>query len=107
MAGETPGLLLSHTDTNLEKDFNISLLNSSSTKLRYFLLVPKKSDSLFASIKMGFNKDNRIEEMQFKDHLGHNTRIIFKNIKTNIPLANSLFIFKPSKQIDVIDETKH
>jgi outer membrane lipoprotein carrier protein len=105
-AGETPGLLLSHEDNNIEKDFTITLLKQSTAKKRCFLLVPKKPDSMFASIQICF-LNNNLQEMQFEDHLGHRTRIIFNNIKINIPLSASLFIFKSNSHIDVIDETKY
>ena len=103
--GETPGLLLSHEDSHLEKEFTITLLNKLNKK-NCFLLVPKKADNMFSSIKMCF-VDHHLQTMQFADHLGHETRITFKNIKLNISLSNSLFIFKPHPNIDVIDETKH
>jgi outer membrane lipoprotein carrier protein len=105
VAGETPGLLLSHVETNLEKHFTITLLDESSTQKQWFLLIPKGPDSLFASITMGFTK-GRIVEMRLQDHLGHMTRILFNKIQVNTQLPSSLFVFKSPAHVDVIDETK-
>jgi outer membrane lipoprotein carrier protein len=107
-AGETPGLLLSHTNTNLNENFNITLSDKSSGtsgNRQWFLLTPKKSDNMFASIQLGFMKGH-IQEMRLSDHLGHVTHIIFKNTVLNNLLPYSLFIFNPPVHVDVIDETK-
>jgi outer membrane lipoprotein carrier protein len=102
--GETPALLLSHENTAIENDFAVKELTKESPEWRWFLLTPKKEDSVFASVQMGFVND-QIREMRLEDHLGHTTNIKFENPKTNTPLAPSLFIFKPPANVDVIDET--
>jgi outer membrane lipoprotein carrier protein len=100
--GEAPALLLSHSNTALEKDFIIKNGKASST-LRWFILIPKKHDSLFASIQLGFAQ-NQIKEMQLQDHLGHKTGIQFSHIKINQAVPASLFIFKVPAGVDVIQE---
>jgi outer membrane lipoprotein carrier protein len=102
-AGESPALLLSHDDSNLENTYNVEAIQKN-TNQRWFSLTPKKKDNLFESIQMGF-ANNQIEEMQLNDNLGHTTLIQFKDIKLNQALSASLFSFNPSKKIDVIDET--
>jgi outer membrane lipoprotein carrier protein len=104
-AGETPALLLSHVNTSIEKDFSVQTLAKKSSNLSWFHLKPKKRDDMFSSIEMGF-LNKQIQEMRLKDNLGHTTVIQFKNIETNVTLTSSLFTFKPSANIDVIDETK-
>jgi outer membrane lipoprotein carrier protein len=104
-AGEAPALLLSHVNTSIDKDFAIKTSDKKTPGWSWFILVPKKPDSMFASIQMGFTK-NEIHEMRLEDHLGHVTTIQFKNIETNVNLSSSLFAFKASKNVDVIDETR-
>lgn len=104
VAGETPALLLSHVDGQLNNDFSIASAPNSSAKMLWFTLTPKKSDSTFATVEMAF-LNKQIQVMRLKDHLGHTTLIQFKNIKTNLNLSASLFTFKAPKNVDVIDET--
>lgn len=103
--GETPALLLSHVNTSLEKDFSVQTLPKKKAGLTWFSLKPKKPDDMFSYIEMGF-LNKQIYEMRLKDNLGHTTDIQFKNIETNVVLSSSLFTFKPSANIDVIDETR-
>lgn len=103
-AGEAPALLLSHENTDLEKDYIISMA-STEKPLRWFSLKPKKPDNMFASVKMGFS-GSQLQEMVLEDQLGHGTRVQFAKIKINTTLSSSLFIFKAPAGIDVIDETR-
>ena|SRR3990167_2221223 len=104
-AGDTPALLLSHANLILDKEYTVKTLNKPLSPLQWFVLVPKKKDSMFASIQLGFLRD-QIKEMQLQDHLGHTTFIQFKNIKINVSFSNKLFVFKVPRGVDVIDETK-
>jgi outer membrane lipoprotein carrier protein len=102
-AGETPALLLSNTNSTLEKDFSVEVLNIKSP-LRWFLLKPKDRGSMFEAIKLGFD-NQQIKQMQLQDHLGHVTHIQFSHVVINKVLASSLFTFTPPAKVDVIDET--
>jgi outer membrane lipoprotein carrier protein len=104
-AGESPALILSHDNTNLEHAFTIQTLQRGTPAWRWFSLTPKQPDNMFESIQMGFVK-NQIQEMHLKDNLGHTTVVQFKDIQLNASLPASLFNFKPSAKIDVIDETR-
>lgn len=101
--GETPALLLSDVDHVLDKDFKVQPLNKSGGT--WYKLIPKKADSMFAWIELGF-VDGKIGEMRLQDHLGHVTSVKFKNIETNMTLSSNLFVFKAPKNVDVIDETR-
>lgn len=100
-SGETPALLLSHTDNVIEQEFNVKELKNVGN-VRWFHLVPHKGDS-FASIQLGF-MNQQITEMRLQDHLGHTTHIRFKNTNTNMPLNDSTFVFKAPPKVDVIYE---
>lgn len=103
--GDAPALLLSHKETDLNTDFTVKELPKNEPTWQWFELIPKKADSMFASIEMGF-MNGHIQEMGLKDHLGHRTKIEFKNPQINITLSASLFTFTPPKNADVIDETR-
>lgn len=102
-AGETPALLLSNTNSTLEKDFRVTAINNNGS-LKWFLLTPKDRGSMFEAIKLGFENQN-IKQMQLQDHLGHVTNIQFNRVVMNATLTPSLFTFKPPRNVDVIDET--
>jgi len=104
-AGESPALLLSHDSESLDKNYNVKTIEKNSPEWRWFSLVPKQQGNLFESMQMGF-VNNQIREMRLHDNLGHTTVIQFQNIQLNVSLPASLFTFKPSSKVDVIDETK-
>jgi len=104
-AGEAPTLLLSYANASLDKEYNVQAMTIKSSSLRWFSLRPKNPDNVFVAVRLGF-ANNVINQMDLQDHLGHTTSVQFNNVKTNLPLASSLFTFKIPKAVDVIDETK-
>ena len=104
-AGDTPAVLLSHNDQSIDADYQITELPQKSVRMKWFVLVPRAADSMFASIKMGF-QNQKIEEMRLEDHIGHTTIIEFKKNQTNASVPDSLFVFKAAPNVDVIDETR-
>lgn len=104
--GESPAMLLTNPNVTLGKDYRVESIKSSGKDLQWFSLTPKNQNSMFAKIKLGFDK-NQIREMELQDHLGHTTAIAFYNIAMNPILSATLFSFKPPKNVDVIDETKN
>lgn len=104
-SGESPALLLTNDNANLDKTYVVKTIQKNSPQASWFSLTPKQQDNMFISIQMGFVK-NQIQEMQLKDNLGHTTVIQFQNIQLNTSLASSLFSFKRPAGVDVIDETR-
>lgn len=102
--GETPALLLSHADMNLEKSFTINT-KTSNDGLNWFQLRPKQQDSTFALVELGF-KANQLKEMHLKDNFGHTTIIQFSKILFNQEISASLFTFKIPAHVDVINERR-
>lgn len=102
-ASEAPALLLSHQNSDLEKNYQIKTLAPDGS-LRWFLLKPKGNDNMFISVKMGF-AGAQLKEMVLEDHIGHATKVKFINIKINEPIPSSLFVLKTPAGTDVIDET--
>ncbi len=103
--GETPALLLSDANPALETDYHVKLEKASAAEQQRYVLTPIDQGSMFESIQMVF-KGSILQEMELRDHLGHNTIIQFKNIKFNTPIADAYFYFSPPKNVDIIDETK-
>jgi outer membrane lipoprotein carrier protein len=102
-AGEAPALLLSHQNSDLQKDYSIEVITSKDS-LQWFLLKPKKNDNMFESVKMAF-ANKQLKEMVLQDQIGHSTRVQFQKIQMNSALPASLFIFKAPSGTDVIDES--
>jgi outer membrane lipoprotein carrier protein len=100
-AGQTPALLLSDKSLTLSKDFIVKSVPNPSqiAGSQLFVLTAK-------SIRLAFLK-KQIHEMRLEDRLGHVTTITFRDVKTGIALPDSLFTFKPSANVDVIDETQN
>jgi outer membrane lipoprotein carrier protein len=105
-AGDTPALLLSHVSETRANDFTVVPLEKNTPGWEWFSLKPKKKNTMFESIRMGFEK-SQMHEMYLQDSLGHTTKVKFKNIKMNAPITSSLFVFKVPPHVDVIDETHH
>ena len=103
-AGEAPALLLSNSNQTLTKSFQVQRIKPGS-ELQWFSLVPKDKSSMFAVIQLGF-LGNQIKQMQLKDHLGHTTYIRFAKTSANSTLSQTLFVFHPPANVDVIDETR-
>lgn len=104
-AGETPALLLSHVSASIDRDFAITEMPEKQSGWRWFQLKPRKKESMFEAIHMGF-VSNQIREMQLRDQLGHVTKIQFTHAKINQVLPLSTFEFNHPSNVDVIDETR-
>ena len=107
-AGQTPAILLSASTLSLSKDFAVKTqpMLAQIAGQQIFLLTPKDKEDPFETIRLTF-LNKQIHEMRLEDRLGHVTTIAFQNVKTGMPLAEKLFIFKPSANVDIIDETKN
>lgn len=105
-ATDAPALLLSHPDATLEATYTVSSIQKKQSSLQWFSLKPKKKDSLFDEVQLGFQQ-GQLQEMRLLDHLGHTTQIEFNHVQVNGNVSPTLFTFKIPKQADVIDETRH
>lgn len=103
--GDTPALLLSHSSTSLDNEFKVKELQNKGPGWRWFELKPHANDNMFASVEMGF-EGGEIRRMRLQDHLGHLTSVEFDKAKVNTTLSATLFVFKSSPRIEVIDETR-
>lgn len=97
-----PAMLLSGSVTALQKTFTVNVI-LDETDSSWFQLNPKSKNNMYQWIKLHFT-NGKITEMFMADNLGQQSEIQFKNIKMNQTLSNSLFTFKPPKNVDVITE---
>jgi outer membrane lipoprotein carrier protein len=103
--GQSPAMLLTDANLALEKNYDVTK-DANASSLSWFSLTPKNKNSVFATIRLGFNND-QIREMILQDQLGHTTSIEFYNIKLNPMLSAKLFAFQIPRHVDVIDETRN
>lgn len=102
---DAPALLLSHANIVSDKDYQVKMIKQNVQGWKYFELKPRRADSMFLKIVMGF-KGNQIVQMSLEDHIGHSTTIEFHNAIFNTKLSTQTFNFKPPQNIDIINETK-
>lgn len=88
-------------DTELEDNYIITNLGNLDGA-DWVELASADPESQYNSIRLGFNGQQLFGMVLF-DNLGQTTRIVFKNGKRNLPVAASLFEFKPPEGVDVID----
>ncbi len=99
--GSSPAALLAG-ERGLESSFK--LVNAyRKDKLDWVSSQPKDSDSGFNKIALGF-KDDSLQAMDLQDSFGHQTRIVFSQVKLNPKLDARAFVFKVPKGIDVVGD---
>lgn len=84
------------------KDFNVKNLPSKDD-LAWVIATPKDSASAFAEVRIAFDK-NLPREMTLKDNFGQETRLVFKNVQTNVKLNKNQFTFKIPAGVDVLED---
>lgn len=98
--GSAPSLVLSGKRP-LEEDFYIKELGEKDGML-WLQLKPKKPESDFKSVRVGFGKD--LERMDLEDNFGQTTRIHFTHLQRNPKLDAALFRFKVPAGVDVVGD---
>lgn len=95
----TPASLLSGSG-NVGDQFDVKQLPKEGG-LEWFQLVPKRADTDFQLVRIGFNK-GELASMFLADKLNQVTQLTFSNAKRNLTLAADLFSFVPPPGVDVI-----
>lgn len=98
--GESPAILLAGTG-NLEENYNIEDIGTQG-RYDWVNLIPKNEDSGFKAVRIGF-EDNHLRLMELRDNLGQTTRIIFVDLKENVPIPPATFHFVAPQGVDIID----
>lgn len=96
----TPAMLLSGTGS-VAGQFDIKALPESGG-LRWFQLVPKRADTDFQVVRIGFDQDGELASMFLADKLNQITQLTFTHPMRNPKFAADLFSFTPPPGVDVI-----
>jgi outer membrane lipoprotein carrier protein len=99
--GNTPALLLSG-ERLPEESFQINNLPSRNS-LAWVELLPRDKEATFDRLLLGFDNDS-LRQMELHDSFGQTTRLSFSEIKINLSLDPSLFIFTPPEGVDVVGD---
>ena len=96
----TPAMLLSGTGS-VSSEFDIKALPNDGG-LHWFQLTPKRPNSDFQLVRIGFDKDGELATMFLADKLDQITQVSFTHPVKNPKLAPDLFTFTPPPGVDVI-----
>jgi chaperone LolA len=98
--GNSPAALLSGNN-EIERGFALKDLGNREG-LEWLQATPRKSDTSFDKILMGFDVQSNLSIMELHDSFGHKTVLHFANMQRNPQLSTSLFKFVPPKGADVL-----
>ena len=95
----TPAVLLSGGGS-VSGQFDVTSLPPSDG-LQWFQLVPKRADTDFQLVRIGF-RNGDLASMFLADKLNQITQLTFSNSRRNAKFAPDLFTFVPPAGVDVI-----
>lgn len=98
----TPASLLSSGDP-VSSQFDVTALPDSGG-LQWFQLIPKRTDTDFQLVRIGFAK-GELASMFLADKLGQVTQLTFRHAARNAKFPPDLFSFTPPPGVDVIGRT--
>ncbi len=96
----TPIMLLSSTPEQLQQSFQI-MPSGAHDGLQWVDVKPRSAQADFSSAELGF-EGARLARMIVHDNLGQTVRLDFSHSGRDVPLAATLFRFKPPSGVDVI-----
>ncbi|PIT52195.1 outer membrane lipoprotein carrier protein LolA [Snodgrassella alvi] len=99
--GDSPAAILSNKSA-LNANYSLSD-DGSSDGIDYVRAIPKRSNTGYQNIRIGFRGDN-LANMQLKDSFGNQTTITFSKINTHPQFNRSQFKFTPPKGVDVLTQ---
>jgi outer membrane lipoprotein carrier protein len=99
--GGTAALFLSGYNHSVTRDFDVAVATTGTNQS--YDLHSKSPKANFQRITLIFKHDVLIGIEMF-DQLGQHTVVNFKNVKTNLKIAASLFQFKPPKGTDIVQQ---
>jgi outer membrane lipoprotein carrier protein len=95
----TPAVLLSG-NSSVSSQFDVTSLPRSDG-LEWYQLIPKRADSDFQLVRIGFRK-GELASMFLADKLNQITQLTFSNSQRNAKFSPGLFSFVPPAGVDVI-----
>lgn len=96
----TPASLLAGEGT-VSGEFDVKALPDEAG-LKWYQLTPKRADTDFALVRIGFDRDGELRQMFLADKLNQITQVTFTHPSKNPKLLPDLFSFTPPPGVDVI-----
>ena len=101
---ELAAQLLSGNTENLTEEYHLSLRDTGGSEFTEFVLDPLDADNVYRQIVLTF-KSRQLDMIYVDNDNGQKTVWQFANIALNSPLLDREFIFEPSADIEVIENT--
>ncbi|MCB1670691.1 MAG: outer membrane lipoprotein chaperone LolA [Gammaproteobacteria bacterium] len=101
---ELAAQLLSGNTANLTDEYRLSQRANEAPEISEFVLVPLEPDNVYRQIILTFN-GRQLDMIYVDNNNGQKTVWQFGNIVLNKPLADQEFVFEPSGDVEVIENT--
>jgi outer membrane lipoprotein-sorting protein len=96
---QTPAaFLLNNDEATVAAHYKVTQIEKDT-----FELIPRDASNLVRSVELHF-EGNTLSQLVMWDQLGHVTTITLHHVVVNHAINNSLFLFTPPKNVDVIHE---
>ncbi len=96
----TPALLLTGNVKTIAQEYEV--YGEELDAEYHFVLIPKRTDTLFDRLRLEFDGNKLLSRMVIKDEVGQKTIIRLQDVKQSDQLKDSLFEFNIPPGIDVI-----
>ena len=100
--GSSPAALLSGNN-EIERGFSLKE-KGTADGLEWLEATPKTAESNFSAVRMGFNAQAELVQMELNDTFGHKTVLTFTAMQHNPKLPEQQFHFTPPAGADVVGE---
>ena len=97
----SPAMILSNPDS-LDKNYTVTS-QGKDNGLEWYELIPKKEDSQFDRIQLGFDAQ-QLRIMELHDGFGQTTRLLLTKMQKNIAINASEFTFEAPAGVDIIEQ---
>ncbi len=99
--GGTPLVILMGTRP-LEEEFTVKVLGPAEG-IEWFELIPKTESADFEALFVGLDAMG-LAAMELRDNFGQATQIVFSNMKPDVAIDDSVFVFTVPDGVDVIGQ---
>lgn len=99
--GGTPLVILMGTRP-LEEEFIINSLGTAEG-IDWFELIPRTASADFESLFVGIDELG-LSAMELRDNFGQATQIVFTDMRSGVPIDDSVFVFTVPDGVDVIGQ---
>lgn len=100
--GSSPAALLSGNN-EIERGFSLKE-KGTIDGVEWLEATPKSNESQFSAVRMGFNPQSELVQMELNDTFGHKTILKFTAMQHNPKIPEQQFHFTPPAGADVVGE---